>query len=116
EGDDPARREADLLARPGVSSLSRPLAPNHEIPEPGDLDRLSFLQDRLQQVEDQLHNIGCLLLVEKDFLVDLVGDICLSHASPLGFIAVGPLGRASSAASSNSEFRYKVREDIRRVK
>ena len=47
EGDNPTGGDADLLAGPWVSPFSGSFAPDHEVAEPGDLDRLSFLENRL---------------------------------------------------------------------
>jgi hypothetical protein len=80
---DATRGNPDFFSSPRVSSLTGTLAPHNKISKPGNFDRFSLLQDRLEQIQHKLHNISRFILRNADLLENFVSDIRLSHATPL---------------------------------
>src|SRR5688572_11019411 len=117
ERNDASRSNSDLFASSRVSPFSCSLAAHNKISKACNFDRISLLQNRLENVEHQLDDIRRLVLGYSDLLKDLVRDIRLSHASSLA-VSLEPLLRKSSSsiARSDGQFPYKLREVISPVK
>src|SRR5215813_4963760 len=79
ERQDAALGDLDLLAGLRVSPDPRVLVTDLEVPEAGDLDLVSALERFLHGVEDQLDDLGRLLLGEAHLLVDAFDDVGLRH-------------------------------------
>src|SRR5688500_20342847 len=92
EGHNSTGSDADFLPGSRVSPFSRPFATHHKIPKSRDLHRLSLLQHRLQQIEDEFHDVGRLFFRDADLLKYLVGNIGLDRQSVVQASAVGSGG------------------------
>src|SRR5690242_9843343 len=75
--------DSDFLPGSRISPFPRAFAADHKISEPGDLHRLSLLQHRLQEIEDEFYDIRCLFFRHANFFKNFVGNIGLSHPSAL---------------------------------
>src|SRR5262249_5461405 len=81
ERQDASLGDLDLLTSLRVSPHPRVLVAHLEVPEAGDLDLVSALERLLHGVEDQLDDLGGLLLGEAHLLVDAFDDVGLRHGT-----------------------------------
>src|SRR5512145_645897 len=82
ERQDAARRDLDVVARLRIAPLARPLVAQDEVPESGNLDFFSVLQDRLHRVEYRFDDVLRLLFREAaDFLVHDLDQVRLRHSA-----------------------------------
>jgi hypothetical protein len=81
EGDNATGRNADLFAGPRIPPFPRSLASHDEVSKSRDLDRFTLLKHRLQHIQDELHNVGRIILRDADLFEDLIRDVGFSHAT-----------------------------------
>src|SRR5260370_20607591 len=82
EGEHPPSRDLDLLARLRIATDPGLLLAHLEIPKPGDFYFVAALQRFFHRVENQLDDLGGVLLRKADLFVNVLDDVRLGHDLP----------------------------------
>src|SRR5258706_10760872 len=90
EGDHAAGADGDLLASLGVASRALRLVAQLEIAEARELDALASFQRPADLLEERLHHVLCLALVQSDLFEQKIGQFGLgqSHHNSLIYLSI----------------------------